>query len=357
MLRRRPEPGAEGLRSPKPCASRHWTPAFAGALLALSGCAAQPTIAPGKIVSNNPCLDAILAEIADPASIGAVSRWSQDEASASAPLVWARAYPAVGDAAEEIILARPRLVLSGNLASSGTNAALAKAGVTVAAFGVPASVDESLAQVRAVAQAIGRVEAGERLVERMEAALSPNTARPELVEGLSYSSATKEGKAVLRQAQHERPSSLSPTALIWQAGGFVAGAGTVQDEMLARAGFLNASATYGLKQWDVLPLETLIQSPPDVIFMPVKASGEEGRTLAMRETLAARLKGRTRIVPFPDRLLFCAGPTMVEAMAVMKSAMTVAPAKAGAGIRNKTASEAGIFRYSGPRLRGGDLSS
>jgi iron complex transport system substrate-binding protein len=196
----------------------------------------------------------------------------------------------VGDAAEEIILSRPRLVLSGNLASSGTNAALAKAGVKVAAFGVPATVAESLAQVRAVAQAIGRVEAGERLVKRMEAALSPSPLQ---------------GRA-------------APTALIWQAGGFVAGAGTVQDEMLARAGYRNASAAYGLKQWDVLPLETLIQSPPDVIFMPVKASGEEGRTLAMRETLAARLKGQTRIVPFPDRLLFCAGPTMVEAMAVMR---------------------------------------
>ncbi len=278
----------------------------------LGGCAAQPAIAPGKIVSNNPCLDAILAEIADPATIGAVSRWSQDGASASAPLAWARAYPAVGDAAEEIILAHPRLVLSGNLASSGTNAALAKAGVKVAAFGVPATVDESFAQVRAVAQAIGRVEAGEKLVRRMEAALLPSRLR--------------EGSGVGRT---QTTPPLTPpasgrgtkTALIWQAGGFVAGAGTVQDEMLARAGYRNASAAYGLKQWDVLPLETLIQSPPDVIFMPVKASGEEGRTLAMRETLAARLKGRTRIVPFPDRLLFCAGPTMVEAMAVMRGAL------------------------------------
>ena len=91
--------------------------------------------------------------------------------------------------------------------------------------------------------------------------------------------------------------------------------------MLARAGFRNASATYGLKQWDVLPLEVLIQSPPEVIFMPVKASGEEGRSIAMRERLTARLKGRTRTVPFPDRLLFCAGPTMVDAMGVMRDAL------------------------------------
>jgi iron complex transport system substrate-binding protein len=290
-----------------------------GCLLAFSmtACTPQPAIAPQKIISTNPCLDAILAEIADPAQIGAVSRWSQDEASASAPLAWARRFPAISDAAEEIILARPRLVLSGNLASSGTNAALAKAGVNVVAFGVPATVAESLAQMRAVALAIGRVEAGERLVKRMGDALLPSRLREGPGVGLSPSIITRIRPPLPPPASGRG----APSALIWQAGGFVAGAGTVQDEMLARAGFRNASAAYGLKQWDVLPLEVLIQSPPDVIFMPVKASGEEGRSIAMRERLTARLKGRTRIVPFPDRLLFCAGPTMVDAMGVMRGAL------------------------------------
>ena len=98
------------------------------ALLLLAGCSGGPEVAPGGIVSNNPCIDAILAQVA-PEEIAAVSSWSHDPDSASAPLDWARARPALGVTAEEIIAAKPRLLLTGNLASSGTNAALAKAGV------------------------------------------------------------------------------------------------------------------------------------------------------------------------------------------------------------------------------------
>jgi hypothetical protein len=113
------------------------------AVLLLAGCSGGPEVAPGGIVSNNPCIDAILAQVA-PADIAAVSSWSHDPESASAPLGWARAHPALGVTAEEIIAAKPRLLLTGNLASSGTNAALAKAGVPMRTFGVPATVADSI---------------------------------------------------------------------------------------------------------------------------------------------------------------------------------------------------------------------
>jgi len=65
------------------------------ALLCLAGCSGGPEVAPGGIVSNNPCIDAILADVA-PNSVAAVSSWSHDPESASAPLDWARARPALG---------------------------------------------------------------------------------------------------------------------------------------------------------------------------------------------------------------------------------------------------------------------
>jgi uncharacterized protein (DUF2267 family) len=52
-------------------------------------------------------LDAILAQVA-PNDIAAVSSWSHDTESASAPLDWARAHPALGVTAEEIIAAYKR---------------------------------------------------------------------------------------------------------------------------------------------------------------------------------------------------------------------------------------------------------
>jgi iron complex transport system substrate-binding protein len=275
------------------------------ALLAMTvaGCSGQPLILPGGIVSNNPCIDGILAEIAAPGEITAVSIYSHDAASGSAPLAWARAHTALGTSAEEIILARPRLVLTGNLASSGTNAALAKAGVKVLGFGVPASVEESIVQVRQVALAIGRVEAGELLVGRIHVA-APLKPSPLQGRGLG------EGSVIPNTASNYSPLSPEgkrgkPTAIIWQSGGFVPGKGSVQDELLSHAGFRNASATYGLGQWGQLPLETLIRNPPDVIFA------------AKPHPMFARLKN-TRVVLFPDRLNFCAGPTIIAAMQVLR---------------------------------------
>ena len=259
------------------------------ALLCLAGCSGGPEVAPGGIVSNNPCIDAILADVA-PNSVAAVSSWSQDVESASAPLNWARAHPALGVTAEEIIAAKPRLLLTGDLAGSGTNAALAKAGVPMKTFGVPATVADSVKQVQDVATAVGQPLAGKHLAVAIARAAKPASGPP----------------------KH--------SAIIWQTGGFVAGKGTLQDELLARAGFLNASTFYGLQQWDVLPLETLVRRPPDIIFMPTTAKGEDARALAARQRILRHLKGRTRIVSFPDKLLFCGGPTIIEAMRVLRSA-------------------------------------
>jgi iron complex transport system substrate-binding protein len=260
------------------------------AVLLLAGCRGGPEVTPGGIVSNNPCIDAILAQVA-PADIAAVSSWSHDPESASAPLGWARARPALGVTAEEIIAAKPRLLLTGNLASSGANAALAKAGVPMKTFGVPATVEESISQVQDVANAVGQPRAGQRLAADIAAAAKPASGPP----------------------KH--------SAIIWQTGGFVAGKGTLQDELLDRAGFINASGQFGLQQWDVLPLETLVRRPPDIIFMPTMATGEDARALAARQRLLRHLGGRTRIVSFPDRLLFCGGPTIIEAMRVLRSAV------------------------------------
>jgi iron complex transport system substrate-binding protein len=255
--------------------------------LLLASCDTGPAVRADGIVSNNPCVDAILAEVAAPGQIGAVSQYSHDPDSASAPLDWARNLPALGTSAEEIIAAKPRLVLTGNLASSGTNAALAKAGIQTLSFGVPATVEDSIAQIRQVAAAIGRKAAGEQLVRRVTAAIGTAT-------------------------------NSTRSAIIWQNGGFVAGKGTLQDNLLARAGYRNASDTYGLKQWDILLLETLIRKPPDVIFMPLSAKGDDARALVARRRVLAHLNGKIRLVNFPDKLLFCGGPTIIKVMAVLR---------------------------------------
>ena len=261
-------------------------PAFA-----LAGCTAQPAIAPGGIVSANPCIDGILAQIATPGQIAAVSAFSHDPAAGSAPMTWAKRYPAIGITAEEVIAAHPRLLLTGDYMSAATRDAIAQARIPTIALGVPATIAASEDQIATIAHAIGRQDAGRALIAAIE-------------------------RAVSTEPVNGRPKS----AIIWLPSDFVPGKGTVQDELLKRAGFANASATYGLTQWGQLTLETLLTHPPDVIFMPVAINGQEARIVAARQRILARFGNKTRVVAFPERLLYCAGPTMIEAVTIMRRA-------------------------------------
>jgi iron complex transport system substrate-binding protein len=259
------------------------------AAFAWAGCARPPVIAPHGVVSNNPCIDAVLAEIALPGQISAVSIYSHDADSASAPLAWARQLPAMGMSAEELLLARPKLVLTGNLASSGANAVLARAGIKTIALGVAPTIADDVQQIRTIAAALDRTDAGEALISD-----------------------------ILESLPSTQFSGPFVSAIIWQNGGFVAGKGTLQDELLARHGFRNASAQYGLSSWGVLPLETLMRNPPMVIFMPTNARDSDARETRARQELLGHLGERTRIVDFPDRLLFCGGPTIIKVSAILK---------------------------------------
>jgi iron complex transport system substrate-binding protein len=256
-------------------------------LLLLTSCSAGPAIPRNSIVSNNACVDAILAEIAAPDQVGAVSLYSQSAGSATAPLAWAQEKRGIGSGSEEIIAARPRLALVGQF---GNLDMLKRAGVPYIAFGVPSTVSESIAQVQQVAKAIGRDRQGAALAARITGASRP----------------------LLR--------SNAPRALIWMSGGFVPGAGTLQDELLRRAGLRNASAEFGIKQWDILPLETLLRSPPDIIFLPSNAQGEDARALSLRIALLNHLPRKPRMVGFPEKLLNCGGPSIIALVAYMKNA-------------------------------------
>lgn len=269
-------------------------------LLLLGGCSGGQAVAPGGLISNNPCIDAVLADIAAPGQVSAVSIYSHSAKSGSAPLNWAQKIPAIGTSAEEVIAARPKLLLTGNLSAGGTNRALAKAGVHYKAFGVPVSISENRAQIEQIAKLIGRETAGAALIGRIDKAVAM---RPD--------------------------NGARPSAIIWQSGGFVAGKNTLQDELLHRAGFANASGDYGLDQWQQLPLETLIHNPPHVIFMPLQANGDEGRALAARKRLLRHMPD-TQIMAFPDHLFFCGGPNMIEAMERLKAARASFEQGAGA---------------------------
>ncbi len=252
----------------------------------LAGCGAQPMErvaasdagTPQRIMSLNPCIDAILVAVADPSQIVSISHYSHDPAASSLPIALARRFPANYETAEEVIAARPGLVLLGAHVAPATQRAIAGVGVRIESVGVPASIAESREQVMQIARAVGHEARGAALVARIDAALA---------------------------AAAPPPGARPIPALIRMGGGLVPGEGTLAAELLDRTGFRNMSAYYGLAMWDILPLEPMIARPPAVLLTNRGGSGGEGGALAAVP--------RMRVADFPDRLLQCAGPNLIPA--------------------------------------------
>ena len=252
---------------------------------ALAASAAVPAVRLPRIVSINPCIDAILVEIADPAQIAGISHYSKDPRATSIPLALAARFPATSGTAEEVMALSPDLVVSGGHVAPATANALRRLGIPLLQLKVAETIAESTAQVRTLADAIGHGQRGAALAARIDAAVA--AAQP------------ADGRVI--------------PALIWQGGGLVPGTGTLASELLTRAGFRNLSATYGLKKWDVLPLEYLVASPPSVLLSTNSTETQRDRMLS--HPAVTRLGQRIAIRPYSFRLLQCGGPTIIRALA------------------------------------------
>ena len=236
------------------------------------------------IVSLNPCTDAILGEIADPAQILAISHYSHDPRATSMPLGEARKYPAISGSVEEVLALNPDIVIAGGHVGPATVDAMMRLNIRLVQTPVANSIADSDAGIRTIARAIGQGPRGDRLIARIDAALVRNAAPKD---------------------------SRSVPALVWEGGGLVPGKGTLVDEMLTRTGFENVAEARGLQQWDVLGLEYLVDRPPQVLFSSNGSRAQDDRMLG-HPALAA-LKDRMHFAQFEPQLMFCGGPTIIRA--------------------------------------------
>ncbi|GMM92982.1 ABC transporter substrate-binding protein [Qipengyuania sp. MTN3-11] len=254
----------------------------AAAVLALTGCA-RPAVPPvasqgeGRptIVSLNPCTDAILAELMGPERLLAISHYSQDPRATSMDIARARRFRATGGTVEEVLALDPDVVVASSFLAPATRAALEELGIAVTTVGIAASVDDSIAQIRQLADLSGEQAAGERLAARVAAAARP-VAGPRR------------------------------TAVLWQAGGIVPGGDALVSELLDRAGFDNHTAARGLGQASYLPLEQVLADPPDLLLV---AGSEVGQSHPALERVPDMRRAR-----FDPSLVYCGGPTIIRAM-------------------------------------------
>ena len=267
--------------------------ALAGLATILLLLAGSASARPQRIVSLNPCLDAIVVQVADRSQVAALSHYSHEPLSSSAGAL-GLTFPYTYETAEEVVALRPDLVLMARHSSPATRAALKRLGVRAELFGLPETVEDSLTQVMQVAVAVGHPERGAALVARIRQALAEAAPPP-----------------------GARPLS----AITYQSGGFATAPGTMMSEMMARTGFTNAAGRYGLRRTGDIPLERLIADPPDVLLAgQPKPGAPTWADRVLNHPALADAGRRMHRATFPQNLTFCGGPVLIDTARMLAKA-------------------------------------
>ena len=264
-----------------------------GAGLALGFGGAASARALPRVVSLNPCLDAVLVHVADRAQILGLSHYARDAQQSTIAAV-ARTFPITYESAEEVIARRPDVVLSAAHSSPATRAALKRLNIRTELFTVPNSWVENQAQIRRIADAVGHPQRGEALITQVETAMARGA---------------------------PGPGTRPVTALVFQPNGFAAGHGTLVDEMMRRAGFVNVAERYGLKKWGNVSLERLLDDPPEVLLAgQARPNAPTWAERILDHPALAAVAPRMARAVFPERLLYCGGPVLIQTAAVLAAA-------------------------------------
>ncbi len=266
-------------------------PALALTVLASSVHAQTPHAPPARIVSLNQCLDAILVELVPTERIAAISHYSRDPL--RSPIAeLAQTLPITYESAEEIVALRPDLVLASRHSAVPTRNALRRVGVHYELFDVAFSIGQSLAQIRRIAALVGNPQAGEALVSRIESAI----------------------EAARLPAGARRLS-----AVVYEPGGHTAGSMTVTHELMQIVGLDNVAARYGVQMHAPMQLELLVAATPDLLLVgEVLAAGGTGADRIARHRVLRKLSALRW--EFPERFMYCSGPTIIEEAAVLSRA-------------------------------------
>ena len=250
--------------------------------IGVSACSAAPSTEESardhaSVVSLNPCIDAILVEIANAEQVLALSHYSRNPQSTSMDTRRAEQFGVTGGTAEEVLALRPDIVLAGSFIAPATKNAFERLGMRVETFGSPTNVEGSYAQIRNLAEIIGDGARGDDFIAEIKKMLGP-----------------EKDDAARREEVF--------TALVWQSGQIVAGRETLLTELLRRNGFVSHADENGLGQGEYVSLERVLADPPDLLLIAGDSLGQEHPTLGNLT--------ETRVEKLEPNLLYCAGLTI-----------------------------------------------
>ena len=244
----------------------------ASALLLGAGAAEA---APRRVASLNLCTDELLLLLAAPGQIASVTHLAQQEA--ETPL-WreARRYPRNDGSLLSVVELRPDLIVTMGGGTRDRLGIASRLGIQTLDLVFAQTLSEIGENIRRLAAAIGRPEAGAAVLRRMNA----------LIRG--------------------RPALAVDT--IWLGGGGRTVAATgLEAEWMALAGLRQRAL-----QGDRVPLETLIASPPALLLRSDYRAGQYSNGQRWLAHPAARFAAGVRTLPTDGRRWTCMGPLLID---------------------------------------------
>jgi iron complex transport system substrate-binding protein len=241
---------------------------------------------PQRIVSLNVCADDLVLALADPDQIAALSIYAADP---SLSYLAAQAAPFRHDteSAEQVVAAKPDLILAGTFTKRATRDILTGLGYPLTLMPPANTVDQSIQQIRQVAALVGHPDRGEALVSAIEAA---RTRAKGIVAGTKL------------------------TAADYERRGYVTGSQSLTSDLLTTVGLTDASGGLAGTFGGYVPLEKIVANPPDVIVVDAAdpRAEDQGTALLSHPALAEIYPPDRRIV-LPDQLITCGGPSLPAA--------------------------------------------
>lgn len=166
----------------------------------------------------------------------------------------------VGRKSEDVLAAKPDLVVASPFANKDLVQQLKEAGLTVVVSDLQDSLEGHASNIRFLAYLYGEEEKGEALIKEVTERLN----RLEAVLG--------------KRPQDQRPKVISLTDKLNTPG-----KNTTMDGIIRRAGGINAAADAGIDQWQLITLEKVVEVKPDVILV---RDAEPGKKDFGKELLA-----------------------------------------------------------------------
>lgn len=262
------------------------------AAVAASGAAAA---SPQRIASMNLCTDQMALMLVGPARMASISFLGADPAE-SALAEDAKGIPINHGLAEEIIAAKPDLVLTGRYTTGFAKTLLRRLGYPVIEVDSPNTIDGIRDVFMTVGEAVGEADRARGLLADMDRRLQAVTA----------------------------PHSAGPrrSAIIYDANGFTVGHPGLADDVMRLVGLANKATELGIGAYGQIPIESMLAAKPDMIIHLIYRPGVPSiASAAMNHPAVRAALGGRHSIDIPGRLLTCGTPVLAAAAEKLAAAV------------------------------------